>query len=134
MSLNSTGKLRLLQGQRASDGQLPFHRMLWVGRDLEDPSVPPPCHGQGPLPPAQGAPSPDNLALNPAREGAATASLGSLGQGLTTLTGKNFFLISNLHLLSFSVKPSPLVLLLPALARSPSPALLQAPPGTGKLL
>jgi len=30
-------------------------------------------------------PAPSNLALNPAREGAATASLGSLGQGLTTL-------------------------------------------------
>jgi len=36
--------------------------------------------------------------LSPAREGAATAPLGSLGQGLTTLTGKNFFLISSLNL------------------------------------
>jgi len=33
-------------------------------------------------------PAPSNLALNPAREGAATASLGSLGQGLTTLRVK----------------------------------------------
>jgi len=32
--------------------------------------------------------APSNLASNPSREGAATASLGSLGQGLTTLTGK----------------------------------------------
>ena len=40
--------------------------------------------------------APSNLALNPARERAATASLGNLGQGLTTLKGKNFFLISNL--------------------------------------
>jgi len=39
-----------------------------------------------------------NLALNPAREGAATASLGNLGQGLTTLTGKNFLLISHLKI------------------------------------
>jgi len=41
--------------------------------------------------------TPSNLALNTAREGAATASLGSLCQGLTTLTVKNFFLISNLN-------------------------------------
>jgi len=34
-------------------------------------------------------PAPSNLALNTAREGAATASLGNLGQGLTTLTVKN---------------------------------------------
>jgi len=42
--------------------------------------------------------APSNLALNTAREGAATASLGNLGQGLATLTRKNFFLISNLNL------------------------------------
>jgi len=36
--------------------------------------------------------APSNLALNTAREGAATASLGNLCQGLTTLTVKNFFL------------------------------------------
>ena len=51
-----------------------------------------------------------SLALSPARERAATASLGSLGQGLTTLMGKNFFLISNLNLPSFSLEPFPLVL------------------------
>ena len=39
-----------------------------------------------------------NLALNPAREGAATASLGNVGQGLTTLMVKNSFLGSNLNL------------------------------------
>jgi len=39
-----------------------------------------------------------NLAFNTSREGAATASLGNLGQGLTTLTVKNFILISNLSL------------------------------------
>jgi len=62
---------------------------------------------------------------NPAREGAATASLGSLGQGLPTLTVKDFFLTSNLNLLSFSLKPLPLVLSLHALVKSPSPALSQ---------
>jgi len=34
--------------------------------------------------------APSNLALNPAREGAATASLGNLGQGLTTLLSQTF--------------------------------------------
>ena len=54
--------------------------------------------------------APANLALNTAREGAATASLGSLCQCLTTLMVKNFFLISNLDLPSFSFEPFPLVL------------------------
>jgi len=52
--------------------------------------------------------APSSLALNPAREGAATAPLGNLGQGLTTLMGKNFFLISNLNLPSVSLQRSPL--------------------------
>jgi len=55
-------------------------------------------------------PAPSNLALSTAREGAATASLGSLGQGLTTLRVKNSFLISHLNLPSFSLKPLPVVL------------------------
>jgi len=42
--------------------------------------------------------APSNLALKTAREGAATASLGNLGQCFTTLVGKNFFLISDLNL------------------------------------
>jgi len=46
--------------------------------------------------------APSNLALSTAREGAATASLGNLGQGLTTLSVKNSFLISSLNLPSFS--------------------------------
>jgi len=32
--------------------------MGWVGRDLADHLVPAPCHGQGHLPPDQGAQSP----------------------------------------------------------------------------
>ena len=71
--------------------------------------------------------APSNLALNTAREGAATASLGNLCQGLTTLRVKDFFLLSNLNLPSFSLKPLPLVLPLNALVKSPSPAFLQAP-------
>jgi len=38
--------------------------------------------------------------LNPSRDGDSTTALGSLGQGLTTLAGKKFFLISNLNLLT----------------------------------
>ena len=75
--------------------------------------------------------APSNLALSPAREGAATASLGSLGQGFTTLTGKNFFPISHLNLPSVSLEPFPLVLSLHPLVKSPSPSFLLAPPGTG---
>jgi len=52
--------------------------------------------------------APSSLALSTAREGAATASLGNLFLCLTTLRVKNFFLISNLKLPSFSLKPLPL--------------------------
>jgi len=38
-----------------------------------------------------------NLALNAAREGAATASLGNLFQGLTTLRVKRVILLNNRH-------------------------------------
>jgi len=65
--------------------------------------------------------APSSLALNPAREGTATASLGSLGQGLTTLMGKNFFLISDLNLPSFSLEPFPLVLSLHTSGSVPLP-------------
>jgi len=68
--------------------------------------------------------APSNLALNTAREGAATASLGNLGQGLTNLTVNNFFLTANLSLPFSSLRPVPLVLSLHALVKSPSPALL----------
>jgi len=69
-----------------------------------------PAMGRDPFPQPRVLRAPSSLALNPAREGAAIASLGSLGQGLTTLTGKSFFLIADLNLPVFSLKPSPLVL------------------------
>jgi len=75
--------------------------------------------------------APSNLGLSPAREGAATASLGSLGQCFTTLVVKNFFLIAHLNLPSFSLEPFPLVLSLQTLVKSPSPSFLSAPSGTG---
>jgi len=72
--------------------------------------------------------------LSTAREGAATASLGNLGQCLTTLMGKNFFLISHLNLPSFSLEPFPLVLSLHTLVKSPSPSFLLVTSGPGRLL
>jgi len=71
--------------------------------------------------------APSSLAFNTAREGAATASLGNLGQGLTILTLKNFFLMSNLNLPSFGLKPLPHVLSLYGLLKSPSAAFLYTP-------
>ena len=78
--------------------------------------------------------APSNLALNTARDGAATASLSNLCQCLTTLTGKNFFLKSHLNLPSVRLKPFPLVLSLPALVKSPSPHFLSAHLGMERLL
>ena len=46
---------------------------------------------------------------------------GQLCQHLTTLWGKDFFLISYLNLLSFSLKAFPLVLLLSDRVKSRSP-------------
>ena len=74
-----------------------------------------------------------NLALDAAREGAATVSLANLCRCLTTSTVKNFFLISSLNLPSFSLKPLPLVLSLQSLVKSSSPAFLYAHSGTGRL-
>ena len=69
---------------------------------------------------------PSSLALNVYREGASTASLGNLLQCLTTLTVKNFFLISSLNWPSSSLKPFPLILFLCVLLKSPSPGFLWA--------
>jgi len=53
--------------------------------------------------------APSNMDLNTSREGAATAALGNLLQGLTSFIVKNFFLIANLNISSLSLKPLPLV-------------------------
>jgi len=60
-------------------------------------------------------------ALNAAREVASTTSVGSLFQCLTTLRVRNVFLIANLNLPSFNLKPLPLVLSLHALVKRSSP-------------
>jgi len=64
-------------------------------------SFQPPAMGGDPFHQSRLLQAPSNLALNTASEGAATASLGNLRQGLSTLTVKNFFLIQNLNLLFF---------------------------------
>jgi len=102
--------------------------MVWLGRDLMDHVVPiPPAMGRDTFHPTRLIKVPFSLVLNTAKEGASTASLRNLCQCLTTLTVKNFFLLSYLNLPSFILKPLPLVLSLCALVTSPSPAFLQAP-------
>ena len=71
--------------------------------------------------------APSNLAWNVFRDGASTTSLGNLCQCFTTLSVKNFFLISSLNLPSFGLKPSPLVLSQQALLKDLSPSFLKAP-------
>jgi len=98
------------------------HRIIqWFGLEgtLQTISFQPPAMGRDPFHQTRVLRAPSNLALNTAREGAAIASLGNLGQGLTTLMVKNFFLIFNLDLPSFSLKPSPLVASLQALVTAP---------------
>jgi len=66
----------------------------WLGLERTSSISPNPCHRQGCLPlnqaPAQAAESPSNMAFNASRNGVATASLGSLCQGLVTLSVKIF--------------------------------------------
>jgi len=92
--------------------------MVWGGRDLTDHPVPPSCHGQGPLPPAQGAPSPVQPGLEPCQGGGSHSSSGQPGPGPRHPHGEEF-LIPNLNLPSFSLKPLPLVLPLHALVPAP---------------
>jgi len=86
---------------------------------IKDHPVPPPAMGRDPFPQPRVLRAPSSLALNPAREGAAIAPLGSLDQGPTTLRGKSFFLTADLNLPVFTLKPFPLVLSLQALVNSP---------------
>ncbi|KAK4819077.1 hypothetical protein QYF61_025310 [Mycteria americana] len=95
----------------------------------------------GNLPLEQVAQSPIQPGLEHFQGWGITAALGNLLQCLTTLTVKNFFLVSNLNLPSFSLKPSPLVyhympffpagplqVLEGCYKVSPQPSLLQAEP------
>ncbi|XP_063031627.1 protoheme IX farnesyltransferase, mitochondrial isoform X1 [Melospiza melodia melodia] len=69
-------------------------RMVWVGMHHKaHPVLPPAMVGDTSAYPRL-LPAPSNLALDTFRDGVATASLGTLCQGLLTLTEKDFFLIS----------------------------------------
>jgi len=57
------------------------HGMVWVGKDLIDHLLPSPHHGQGPLPPAQAAPSPIQPGLEPCQGGDSHSFSGQRGPG-----------------------------------------------------
>lgn len=102
-------------------------RMVWVGRCLKDLLVFKLLLRLRHLSPEQVAQTPSNLPLNISRDGTSTISRSNLLQCLTALKVKDFFLTSNLHLLS--LKPLPLVLFLYAL-----PFFLKSPLDTVRLL
>lgn len=94
--------------------------MVWGGSDLEEHQIPPPCHSRDTSHHTLSCPkAPSSLVLSTARNGVATASLGSLGQDLSTLIETIFFLMSSLNLSSLSSKPLPLVLSLHFLIKVP---------------
>jgi len=64
------------------------HRMVWVGRDLEDHPVPAPCC-QLPTHQLRLPCTPSKLVLSTSTDGAPTASLGRLFQSFITLCLKN---------------------------------------------
>ena len=63
------------------------NRTVWVGRDLKDLIPTAPAMSRDIFHYSRSLRAPPNLALNTSREGAATASLGNLGQCFTTLMG-----------------------------------------------
>jgi len=66
--------------------------------------------------------SPSSLTLDICRNGTSTTSAGNPSQYLTVLITKTFFLISNLNLLSFSLKLRSLALSEQGLLKSLSPS------------
>ena len=71
--------------------------MVWTGKDLKIIQFQPSAMGRDVSHQTMPPKALSSLALNTARNGAFTTSLGNLCQGLTILTVKNFFLISILH-------------------------------------
>jgi len=72
--------------------------MAWVGRTLRPSSSNPPATSRNKFLQLRLPRAPSNLALSTSRDGAPTASLGSLCQCLTTLWVNNFFLTAYLNL------------------------------------
>ena len=95
--------------------------MAQVGRDLKDHQALTPCCRQGhqppPLIPAQAAQGPIQPGLEHLQGWGIHSLSEQLFQHLTTLIVKNLPLTSNVNLLSFNLKPFPLVLLLSILSR-----------------
>ena len=91
--------------------------MVCVEKNLKGHLVPTPLPWAGTL--DQVPQSPIQLDLEHS-----TTSLGNLFQCLTALIAKNFFLISSLNELMFSLKPLTLVLSVHALVKSSSPSFL----------
>jgi len=84
-----------------------------------------PCHGQGPLPPAQGAPSPVEPGLEPCQGGGSHSSSGQPGLGPHYPQREEFppYIQSKSLLFQFkAVTPCPIT---PRPCHSPSPALSQ---------
>ena len=71
--------------------------------------------------------TPSSLTWNVSRNEASITSLGNLCQRLTTLSIRNFFLISSLDFPSLSLKPFPLVLSQQTLPKSLSPSFVYPP-------
>jgi len=97
----------------SSESRLTFHRII-ESLELEETfkghPVQIPCNEQGHPQLNQVFRAWSSLALKVSRHWASTTSPGNLSQCLTILTKKDFSLISNLNLLSSSLKPFPLVL------------------------
>ena len=85
----------------------PSHRMVWVKRDLNDDLVLLTGHGQWCFPLDQVARGPIPLDLEHPQGWDVVSFSRQQCQCLTTLIVKNFLLISNLNLPSFSLKPFP---------------------------
>jgi len=95
--------------------------MFGVGSDLSgDHPVQPPCRSR--VTQSRLHRTAARWVLNISREGDSTASLGSLGQGSVTLTGKKFFLVFSWNFLCFSLCPLLLVLSLGTTEKSLAPS------------
>lgn len=92
-----------------------------VARDIKDHRAPKPRLWAGTLPLDQVAQRPIHPGLEHYQDWGIHFT-GQLVLCLSNLTVKNYFLISNLNLLSFRLKPFPIVLSVNALKKSPSPS------------
>jgi len=95
------------------------NHMVGLGATFEGHLVQPPCSKQGHLQLGQVAQSPIQPSLECSQGVGIDHLSGKPGPGPHHPHREEFFFISNLNLPSFSLKPSPLVLLPPALVTAP---------------